>query len=687
MFVESRSVSHTAAEFATRYLFSDDFMTRARGAKVPKGHKKPVDAQIKLVELVRFFMEVNIHQHATYFVDSLWDNTDVLRDWEAMVGLLLDDKAGIVLTGAEEAALIEILVCAVRRAVGTGVPPARTKGKVVTNKERRAIVEERTQLSTALMVTLPDLISKFGSVPEQASNLAHIPQAFDLELYAEHRLQKHLEALLKHLHQLVTKHMDSSTLDETAQTFRCLCDPEFSLHSTAELAFNQLMDELIQTFKTHLEGCQDQPINEEDSEEAIGLAVSLERIAAFAKVRDLSQWSLPELLIGLVDMAADGHVPDRVMCSVVAVLRLDLQWSLATMDETSPSRDSLRDLQSRFTRTLRCCRDLLMRGARPVMREAYMTLCDILVVFGRQLRACGQLGALAYVPDSGLQQLLQDYVVVEVIEGGGEEEEEGSEPSTESEAVAIAERLNDRRVQLAGFLKLVLFGSVDMKVAAPVFAQYVKHYHHFGDLLKMALARCREAQPTQWYKTIALSLQQVFLRLVEEGGGTVDLTDPQWADLRDLARRYSLPFSFDQLKASTRQMLVGIHREGINFALTRPEDHTPGAPPPYIQFLSVLGEFSNRLLDVDRTGKKGVLVYLQERLGEGGWEVGRDGWTPLHLFRNMLAGGDGSVDGRAGRGRGKGKKRTQKGGGGGEGEEWMSSRPAKTQRTTSPHEH
>ena len=63
---------------------------------------------------------------------------------------------------------------------------------------------------------------------EQANNLAHIPQNFDLELYAEHRLQKvgfvwcvitscplpslsqHLEALLKHLHQLVTKHIDSS---------------------------------------------------------------------------------------------------------------------------------------------------------------------------------------------------------------------------------------------------------------------------------------------------------------------------------------------------------------------------------------------------------------------------------------------------------------------------------------------
>ena len=39
-----------------------------------------------------------------------------------------------------------------------------------------------------------------------------------------------------------------------------------------------------------------------------------------------------------------------------------------------------------------------------------MTLCDLLVVFGRQLRACGQMGALAYIPDSSLQQLLLVYL-------------------------------------------------------------------------------------------------------------------------------------------------------------------------------------------------------------------------------------------------------------------------------------
>ena len=39
-----------------------------------------------------------------------------VQDWDAMVSLLLDDKAGIVLSGQEETVLIEILTCAVRRA-------------------------------------------------------------------------------------------------------------------------------------------------------------------------------------------------------------------------------------------------------------------------------------------------------------------------------------------------------------------------------------------------------------------------------------------------------------------------------------------------------------------------------------------------------------------------------------------
>ena len=104
-----------------------------------------------LLELVRFFSDVKIHDHATYFVDSLWENTDVLRvrvalsdsysisfyysdlspqDWEAMTSLLLDDRCGIILTDQEERGLIEIIACAVYRAAGTSLPAGRARPRV-----------------------------------------------------------------------------------------------------------------------------------------------------------------------------------------------------------------------------------------------------------------------------------------------------------------------------------------------------------------------------------------------------------------------------------------------------------------------------------------------------------------------------------------------------------------------------
>lgn len=54
------------------------------------------------------------------------------------------------------------------------------------------------------------------------------------------------------------------------------------------------------------------------------------------------------------------------------------------------------------------------------------------------------------------------------------EEEEDEEPVTEDEVLSQAEALNNKRVLLAGFLKLVIYSVFDTTVAAPVFGQYVK---------------------------------------------------------------------------------------------------------------------------------------------------------------------------------------------------------------------
>lgn len=75
------------------------------------------------------------------------------------------------------------------------------------------------------------------------------------------------------------------------------------------------------------------------------------------------------------------------------------------------------------------------------------------------------------------------------------------------------------------------------------------------------------------------------------------------------------------------------------FALSRPnEDDEPLSPPPNLEFLLVLSEFSPRLLEIDRIGKKGVAVYLQGQLGEGVEEEveGVPEWEALRLYQGSL---------------------------------------------------
>lgn len=153
----------------------------------------------------------------------------------------------------------------------------------------------------------------------------------------------------------------------------------------------------------------------------------------------------------------------------------------------------MQQIRSKLVHLLRQCQELVKFGSGGGQREAFVTLCDLLIVFARQLRKEGQLASLVYTPDEQLQQamqvslqeesvfaepdhhwelslsLLQEYVVESVL--CEEEEEEGED---EGEMEAQAERLNDRRVLLAGFLKLAMFSAIDMKMAAPVFGQYLK---------------------------------------------------------------------------------------------------------------------------------------------------------------------------------------------------------------------
>ena len=82
----------------------------------------------------------------------------------------------------------------------------------------------------------------------------------------------------------------------------------------------------------------------------------------------------------------------------------------------------------------------------------------------------GPLGGLVHSPDPSLQSTMCEYVMDKVFK----EADEDIEPTTDEEAYAYAEKLNDRRVLLAGILKLLMFSVVELSVGVPIFGQYVK---------------------------------------------------------------------------------------------------------------------------------------------------------------------------------------------------------------------
>ncbi|VDP90268.1 unnamed protein product [Echinostoma caproni] len=116
-----RPLAQAAGEFLTLKLFEVD--SHAPPTKTKKGKRRSENTPL-IRDLVQFFIESELHEHAAYLVDSLWDLSPMLRDWEAMLDLLLEEpgRGEEPMDANQETSLIEIMVCCVRQAA-TGESP------------------------------------------------------------------------------------------------------------------------------------------------------------------------------------------------------------------------------------------------------------------------------------------------------------------------------------------------------------------------------------------------------------------------------------------------------------------------------------------------------------------------------------------------------------------------------------
>uniref|UniRef100_A0A6I8PCK3 SCD domain-containing protein n=1 Tax=Ornithorhynchus anatinus TaxID=9258 RepID=A0A6I8PCK3_ORNAN len=640
----------------------------------------------RLKWLLAFFLEGEMHSHVTYLVDSLWDwAADLLKDWECMTALLLGDVGDeeAALTPAQETALVEMVAVTVRQAA-EGRPPAGRAAarKVLSAKERRVRLEDRARITAHFSATLPRLLDKFSDDAGKAADLLRILRYFDRDAYGGGDAEKvkagrpggregpgpeprpaaplvptpgpvltpgprprlssqHGSELVRLVTELVLRHRDPGVLEACAVAFAVLCGLEPSGPGGAAPARARLMDRLGARLARLLEDSLGEGEGLRADEEGVAqISATLQRISAFYSTHDLSGRNVSGETERLLAVGAEhGSLPVQIALPALQCGYFGLLWQLASAAEGPLSEDDTEELKSRVRRFCRVCRPYLGRPEEDLSEKAFALLCDLLFASSRRgRRDGGGAGGPFLPPDPELRSAILGFVrrrvLAEETDGASGSAETAAEGPEEERRVGRERQLTAlprRRSLLAGYCRLIASDVVDAAAAAEVFSHYVKAYDDFGDIIRETLSRTRHNSPTGAARALVLCLREAFRRQPGARGAPGESAGPPLAHVRELARRFSLTFGWDPAKS--REAVTAIHKEGIEFAFERPPGAAGDAHPPNLSFLTVVGEFSGRLLKPDRRLVYGYLRrFVPEREDPGPGE----GWRPLVCYRNSL---------------------------------------------------
>ncbi|XP_021930436.1 cohesin subunit SA-1 isoform X4 [Zootermopsis nevadensis] len=631
-----RAVAQAAGEFLNERLFVPDEEAVA-GIRTKRGKKRLPNTPL-IRDLVQFFIESELHEHGAYLVDSLIESNEMMKDWECMTDLLLEEPGPSeeALDDRQETSLIEIMVCCIRQAA-TGEPPVGRgpTRKILSAKEIKQVQDDKLRLTEHYIQTLPAMLDKYRADPEKLANLLSIPQYFELDIYTTSRQETNLDLLLKKMASIVEKHHDTDVLETCAKTLELLCTDGNAIFTRCDVARSTLIDMVVNKYKEAVDDWRSLIEGEEtpDEDETFNVVYSLKKVATFYNCHNLGNWGIWDSIFKDISDAKDGNktLPEEAVRYCISAGFFAILWDLHHLEEVMESGANgsvqLQQLKSRLHTFMDTMKEMLMSGQnQSYMEEAYLTLCDLLVVFCEQLASNSQLVDLVYEPDRGLQIQLNDFIqnYVFIMEEDDEQDEHSK-----------IEELHKRRNFLASFCKLIVYNMMPTKVAADVFKHYVKYYNDYGDIIKATLGKAREINKTNCARTMAISLTMLF-RELQRDGTRINRQSEDFISLKELAKRFALSFGLDAVK--NREAITALHREGILFSVNPLENsEDPTGPPPNLPFLEILTEFTNKLLKQD---KRVVLTFLDRRIAAGMPSSRGEDWQPLLMYRNSLVHGE-----------------------------------------------
>ncbi|XP_074605463.1 stromal antigen isoform X2 [Brevipalpus obovatus] len=629
VYATHRGVSQAAGEFLNERLFQVDEEATANLCSRRGKRRSPHTPLIR--DLVQFFIESELHDHAAYLVDSLIESHPMMKDWECMTDLLIEEPGPDeeALDNRQETSLIEIMVCSIKQAATGECPIGRgSVRKQISTKEAKQIADDKNKISEHFIMTLPLLLDKYKTDPEKIANLMTIPQYFELSYFSQNTDQ--LETLLRLMNEIVEIHSDSEVLENCSKAYEYLYDDNLSFKRDIWVSKSSLLDMIVlHKYKEAVDSFSLHPNRREEGETVVMI---LKKIAAFISCHDMGSYGLWDAVFERwIRGAADGsndQVPHEAIKYSINICYYALIWELHALSEARNQGPTEQSTKNRLIEFMTELRALLSHENEELAEEAYFSICDLLLIFDHQLQNDSPAVAqLAYRASTNLIKQMEIFLCERVFV-----HEEENEQNLQNTAI---EKLHRRRHLLAGYCKLIIYNAVPMRHSTCVIRHYVRFFNDFGDIIKTCLGKLREMNKVVCAITMASALIQVFRELQTEAyqnPNAFTKQDENFLALKELAKRFALSFGLDNQK--NRDAVARLHREGIHFCFEKLDNpYDPLGPPPNLPFLEILSEFSNKLMKQD---KKVVLSYLDKCVQSALPGIHNDEWQPLMTYRSSL---------------------------------------------------
>lgn len=237
--------------------------------------------------------------------EAIYPHLEELAQWQSLAGYLLydhsqitetsdDDAAGTVrslykMEEGQEVILLEVLCCAVKLRVldvaKSDIDKRGRKVKALTEK----IPELQEEIAHSLAQIIPQLLNKFGSVPEAASAVLRLEHLVDLDKIQD--LQKDATAytaLLNDINKQFLSHSDQDVLTEASVAFLHAKSSD-DMREALESKVQELWDNVIDALNTLTQNEEVREGNTLPSGTLTELINTVTRVSNLASVTDCTQ--------------------------------------------------------------------------------------------------------------------------------------------------------------------------------------------------------------------------------------------------------------------------------------------------------------------------------------------------------------------------------------------------------------